>query len=134
VEAEMRADMMLVDEYSKSGWEIGKEFYWKGGSNKVEIDMLNLEKGIVVETKSGLPKNAKTLEEWLTSDKFKDWLNARVTGLKNNGLLDETNKFKLMITKEMLGSMSKEEAEELLNKMLRSEGINWEGEIGVIEW
>ncbi len=55
VEAEMRAAMELVDEYGREGWMLDKELYWGGGEN-VEIDALNLEKGILAETKSGIPE------------------------------------------------------------------------------
>jgi len=60
--AELRADMMLVDEYGARGWEIGRELYWEGGNMKVEIDAMNIEKGIIEETKSGVPNKMKTLK------------------------------------------------------------------------
>ncbi len=134
VEAEMRAGMDLVEEYGAKGWEIEKELYWNNGRNKVEIDMLNIEKGILGEIKSGIPKGVNDLEGWIKSDKFIDWIDARVTGLRKNGMYDKIKDFRLVITEDMLGDMSVEEVEALVSKVLKEEGVNWNAKVIVIRW
>ncbi len=93
-----------------------------------------MDKGIIEETKSGVPDKMKTVKEWIQSDKFRDWIDARVKRLKANGLFDKIHTFKLVITKEMMGDMTKEEVETLFNNVLKEEGLKWKGEIEIIEW
>ena len=137
-EAEMRAAMELVDEYGREGWVLDDVLYWDGGEN-VEIDALNLEKGILAETKSGIPEykissgQRRTLEGWIESNDFKEWIGKRVEGLKKNGLYGKINKFELAITREMLGGKSVSEIEELIKSVLREEGIGWGVKVRVIE-
>ena len=131
--------MEIVDEYGREGWMLDKELYWDGGRHKVEIDALNLEKGILAETKSGVPKykispgERRTLEGWIESDDFKDWIGKRVEGLKENGLYGKINKFELAITRDMLEGKSVSEIEELIKSVLREEGIGWSVKVRVIE-